>query len=375
MSDNALSAANIERNLPRYRVGAEVGRGGMSIVYLAEDLGPLRRKRVALKVLEPLLANDGRFRQRFEAEAQLVANLVHPHVIPIYDFGEAGGLLYLAMHYVEGSDLWQVLGRHGPLQPAQAARVFTQVAGALDAAHRQGLIHRDVKPGNVLIERPGGSDEHAYLSDFGITKNIASGESLTATGQFVGTVDYIAPEQIDGHLPLDRRADVYSLGAMVFECLSGEVPYPRDTDMQKLFAHLQDEPPSLRHVRPDLGPAVDGVVHRAMAKDRDDRYATCGELAADLEEALSSVSRRGSGSVAPAPPPPSGSVAPAPPPPSGSVAPAPPPPSAGAPRRGGRGVVAVGLVVAAAVAVVLAWAALSGNGGSPSPRDVVVDGT
>lgn len=162
MSDHVLSAANIERNLPRYRIGA--------------------------------------------------------------DFGEAAGLLYLAMHYVEGSDLWQVLGRHGPLQPAQAARIFSQVAGALDAAHRQGLIRRDVKPGNVLIERPGDTDEHAYLSDFGITKNIASGHSLTATGQFVGTVDYIAPEPIEGHFPLDRRADVCSLGAMVFECVSGECP-------------------------------------------------------------------------------------------------------------------------------------------------------
>jgi ABC-type branched-subunit amino acid transport system substrate-binding protein len=247
-----------------YRVDSLVGRGGMGVVYRATDLS-LERP-VALKLVAPELAEDERFRVRFLREPRLAASLDHPNVIPIYEAGEHEGQLYLAMRFVEGSDLKTVLEREGKLRPDRALNVLSQVGGALDAAHRRALVHRDVKPANVLL----GEEGHVYLTDFGITKQLG-GES-TDTGRMVGTLDYLAPEQIRGD-PVDGRTDVYALGCLLYECLSGAPPYRRGTEAETLWAHMQEEPPPLKgHA------ALDPVLRKALAKDREDRFTTCAEL-------------------------------------------------------------------------------------------------
>ena len=247
-----------------YRVEAVVGRGGMAVVYRATDLS-LERP-VALKLIAPELAGDESFRERFLREPRLAASLDHPNVIPIYEAGEHEGQLYLAMRFVEGSDLRSVLGREKTLSPERALAVLAQVAGALDAAHRRALVHRDVKPGNVLLDEGG----HVYLTDFGITKQL--GGDSTDTGRMVGTLDYLAPEQIRGE-PVDGRTDCYALGCVLYECLAGVPPFRRATEAETLWAHVQDEPPSLRG-----HPALDPVLRRALAKDREQRYKSCSEL-------------------------------------------------------------------------------------------------
>jgi YVTN family beta-propeller protein len=247
-----------------YRVESPVGRGGMGVVYRATDLS-LERP-VALKLIAPELAEDERFRARFLREPRLAAALDHPNVIPIYEAGEHDGQLYLAMRFVEGSDLKSVLERGGKLGPERAIAVLAQVAGALDAAHRRALVHRDVKPANVLIDEDG----HAYLTDFGITKRL--GGEVTDTGRVVGTLDYLAPEQIRGD-PVDGRADVYALGCVLYECLAGAPPFRRDSEAETLWAHMQEQPPVLRRY-----PQLDPVLRKALAKDREDRYASCAEL-------------------------------------------------------------------------------------------------
>jgi serine/threonine protein kinase len=247
-----------------YRVESLVGRGGMGVVYRATDLS-LERP-VALKLVAPELAEDERFRARFLREPRLAASLDHPNVIPIYEAGERDGRLYLAMRFVQGSDLKRVLEREGRLAPERALRVLGQVAGALDAAHRRALVHRDVKPANVLIDESG----HAYLTDFGVTKQVG-GESPD-TGRMVGTFDYLAPEQIRGD-PVDGRTDVYALGCLLYECVSSAPPFRRATEAQTLWAHMQEEPPPLEgHA------ALDPVLRKALAKDREHRYPTCSEL-------------------------------------------------------------------------------------------------
>jgi streptogramin lyase/tRNA A-37 threonylcarbamoyl transferase component Bud32 len=259
-----------------YRIERVLGRGGMSVVYLAEHLR-LKRK-VALKLLMPDLAEDERFRERFLRESHLAATLDHSHVIPIYDADEAQGLLYIAMRYVEGNDLKTLLVREGPLEPRRALALASQVAGALDAAHERGLVHRDVKPGNILLTEESGA-EHVYLADFGLTKETSSESGLTETGHFVGTADYVAPEQIDRR-PLEARADVYSLGCVLFECLTGEAPFRSERLMAVLWGHLNEPPPSVSERNRDLPPGLDAVLVRALAKDPEDRYATCRELVA-----------------------------------------------------------------------------------------------
>ncbi len=227
-----------------YRIVSTLGRGGMSVVYLAEH-DWLQRK-VALKVLAPQLAEDERFRERFVRESRLAASLDHPNVIPIYEAGGSGGDLFIAMRYVEGTDLRTLLHEGGALEPGRAVAIVRQVAAALDAAHEQGLVHRDVKPGNVLLARQRGSEagEHVYLSDFGLTKRSASDSGITGTGQFVGTLDYAAPEQFKGGTP-DARTDVYSLGCVLFECLTGSPPFTSENDAGLMYAHLQEPPPSV----------------------------------------------------------------------------------------------------------------------------------
>jgi ABC-type branched-subunit amino acid transport system substrate-binding protein/streptogramin lyase/predicted Ser/Thr protein kinase len=255
-----------------YRVDSLLGRGGMGVVYLARDRSLDRP--VALKLIAPELADDEEFRARFLREPKLAASLDHPNVIPIYEAGEHEGQLYLAMRYVEGSDLRTLLEREGKLSPQRTLAILAQVAGALDAAHRRALVHRDVKPANVLLDEEG----HAYLTDFGITKQL--GGASTDTGRVVGTLDYLAPEQIRGE-PVDARTDCYALGCVLYECLAGKPPFHRGTEAATMWAHMQDEPPPLRgHSR------LHAVLRKALAKDREDRYASCGELISDAAAAL-----------------------------------------------------------------------------------------
>ena len=253
--------------LAGYRIEAVAGRGGMGLVYRARQRRPDRI--VALKVIVPELAADPVFRERFERESNLAAEIEHPNVIPVYEIGEDDDLLYIAMRFITGVDLGALLKQSGPLPPERATRLIAQVGDALDAAHARGLVHRDVKPGNVLID----ASDHVYLTDFGLTKRTSETHGMTATGMFVGTVDYIAPEQIEGR-HIDGRADIYSLGCVLYEVLSGTVPFPRDSDIPKIFAHVNDPPPRLQNVPPSLA----DVVERAMAKRPEDRYRSAGEF-------------------------------------------------------------------------------------------------
>ncbi|MGH3875025.1 MAG: protein kinase domain-containing protein [Pseudonocardiaceae bacterium] len=267
-------------DLPGYRIERQLGRGSMGVVYLAEDI-QLRRK-VALKVLTPNLADDELFRKRFDRESQSAAKLDHPNIVPVYAAGEAAGSLYIAMRYVSGGDLRELIEANGPLSLAQATSVIAAVADALDAAHAQGLVHRDVKPANILFDGRHGQ-EHYYLSDFGITKVAAGSTNLTSTGQIVGTIDYIPPEQIHGKL-VDGRADLYALGCVLYHCLTGEVPFPHEEIAALMWAHVHDEPPPATTRRPELPPQIDGIVAKAMAKQPENRYTTCRELALALRD-------------------------------------------------------------------------------------------
>ena len=268
-----------------YWIDVLIGRGGMGAVYRARDtqLG----RTVALKVLAPELASNVRFRDRFLRESRLAASLDHPHIVPIFQAGEADGDLFLAMRYVEGTDLSRLVADEGPLDPERVVALTEQAASALDAAHEQGLVHRDVKPSNMLIARSAGR-EHCYLADFGLTKRTGSISGLTATHQVVGTLDYIAPEQIRGE-EVDSRADVYSLACVLFECLTGAPPFERATDVAVLWAHVHEEAPPVTSRRPELPKALDRVLARGLAKEPDDRYATCGELVAAVRAALATT--------------------------------------------------------------------------------------
>ena len=260
-----------------YRIESLLGLGGMSVVYLAEDLR-LKRK-VALKLLAAGLAGDESFRDRFLRESELAASIDHPNIVPIYEARKTDDLLFIAMRYVEGSDLKKRLGR-GRLDPGDAAAILAQVASALDAAHARGLVHRDVKPSNVLLDtgaRPDGSD-HVYLADFGLTKPVSEETGTREDRQLMGTIDYVAPEQIAG-AEIDGRADVYSLGCVFYECLVGQPPFRGDSDIAIVFAHLEAEPPAPSAQRPDLPAALDAVIARALAKDPKQRFPSCRELA------------------------------------------------------------------------------------------------
>ena len=343
--------------LAEYRIERLIGRGGMGVVYQAEHvhLG----KRVALKVLPPEYMKDGSFRERFEREARLAASLEHPNIVPVTDAGEFEGELWIAMRYVDGTDLRQVLNEHGALNPIRAVSILGRVANALDTAHAAGLIHRDVKPGNILLEPPSPTRqvEHVYLTDFGLTKHVdvdtgdvagqfatgdrprepdlpvgpehetlgpdhgppepelgAAGEpdhGVTRAGYFAGTVDYAAPEQFRGG-PLDGRVDVYALGCVMYECLTGRVPFSGEDEQHVMLMHLQTPPPKASAMQPGIPRGLDAVIARAMAKDRDARFATCRELVDAARSFLagwdpSSVTARG---IPAAPGPPPGSIAP-----------------------------------------------------------------
>jgi streptogramin lyase len=257
------TGAQLGSELLGYRIEEPLGRGGMGIVYRAYD--PRLKRSVALKLVAPELAGDPRFRERFLCETELAASLEHANVVPIHDAGEVDGQLYLAMRYVPGSDLKSLLAGEGPLEPKRALSICAQVAGALDAAHARGLVHRDVKPSNVLLDEA----EHVYLADFGLTRRIAEGGGL---GPSLGTPAYAAPEQIEDR-EVDGRADVYSLACLLYECLAGEPPFSRESELATLWAQLHDPPPKLAAY-----PMLDPVVAKALAKDPRDRYGSCAEL-------------------------------------------------------------------------------------------------
>src|SRR3954449_5297358 len=257
-----------------YRIGPQLGRGGMGVVYKAHHIRLDRS--AAVKVLTPALAGNDEFRERFISESQMAATLQHPNVITVYDAGEDDGLLYLAMQFVAGTDLRRLLEMEGPLEPSRALNVLAQVAGALDAAHAHDLVHRDVKPGNVLVDV-----DRAYLGDFGLTKRFDATGGLTGVGQIVGTVEYLAPEQIEGKA-VDGRADLYALGCVAYECLTGRPPHDRNSDIAILFAHVREEPTPLSETLEDASPAVDDVMSKALAKDPRERYPSCREFIFDL---------------------------------------------------------------------------------------------
>ncbi len=271
--------------LAGYHVEALIGRGGMGAVYRAEEL-TLGRK-VALKVIAPELAQDSRFRERFLRESRIAASLDHPHIVPIFKAGEEDGALFLAMRYVEGTDLGKLLAEGGGLAPARAIALLEQVADGLDAAHEKGLVHRDVKPSNVLVSRAAGK-EHAYLADFGLTKRTGSLSGVSVAGDVVGTIEYVAPEQITGE-DVGPSADLYSLGCVLYECLTGQSPFPRATDVALLWAHVHEEAPRPSEVRPELPRAIDGVLAHALAKDPARRYSSADELVSAARSTLGLV--------------------------------------------------------------------------------------
>ena len=280
----ALGDVGVGSQVASYRLDEQIGWGGMAVVYRALDVRLDRW--VALKILAPEIARDGSFRQRFISESRAAAAVDHPHIIPVFEAGESGGVLFIAMRYVGGGDVRTLFRRLGPLDAARVTSIVTQVAAALDASHAIGLVHRDVKPANMLLGTVGGGGrpDHVYLADFGLSKQALSTAGLTLTGQFVGTLDYMAPEQIEAR-PVDGRADLYALACAAFEMLSGALPFRRDQDLGRVFAQLSQAPPALTARRPDLPPAVDQVLARALAKSPGDRQGSCLEFAAALRAA------------------------------------------------------------------------------------------
>jgi len=266
-----------------YRLEGRIGRGGMAVVFRARDerLGRL----VALKILAPALAADEAFRQRFIRESRAAAAVDDPHIIPVFEAGEADGVLFIAMRYVSGGDVATLLRRDGALSPGRAAAIISPVASALDAAHAAGLVHRDVKPANMLVDTREGRPDHVYLSDFGLSKGAMSSAGLTGTGQFLGTLDYIAPEQIEGR-PVDGRADEYALACAAFELLTGAPPFQRDEALAVMYAQMSEPPPLLTSRRPELRSAADQVFARALAKAPGERYPSCRDFADALRSAF-----------------------------------------------------------------------------------------
>ncbi|MGW2704275.1 serine/threonine-protein kinase [Streptomyces sp. NPDC001340] len=274
-----------------YRVERELGRGGMAVVYCAQDLRLGRT--VALKLLAPEYTRNDAFRRRFHQESRIAAAIDHPHIVPVFEAGETDGILYIAMCFVHGMDLRAVLDRDGPLPVPAALRIAAQLASALDAAHEHDLVHRDVKPGNVLVTKGVDSDhpEHVYLTDFGLAKKSLSLTGFTTAGEFVGTLDYVAPERVAGR-PVDGRSDLYSLACVVYETLAGAPPFRRDDDLELLWAHQYDPPPLLSEERAGIPAAADDVLCRALAKAPDDRYGSCLEFVAALRAALADCGPR-----------------------------------------------------------------------------------
>jgi serine/threonine protein kinase len=268
-----------------YRLDEQIGRGGMAVVYRAHDRQLDRQ--VALKVLDPVLAGNEQFQQRFICESRAAAAVDHPNIIPVFTAGEADGVLFIAMRYVSGADVRTLLDSGGPLAARRAVGIVSQVAAALDAAHGRGLVHRDVKPANMLLDpAPGGArTDHVYLSDFGLSKQAVAGLGLTVTGQLVGTLDYVAPEQIENR-PVDGRGDLYSLACTAFEMLSGAPPARRDQHLALLWAHLSEAPPRLAGRPALVGMIGAGVLPREIAVEPGGRTALITNSVSHQLEAL-----------------------------------------------------------------------------------------
>jgi serine/threonine-protein kinase len=268
-----------------YLLTEQIGQGGMAVVFRAHD--ERLDRTVALKILSPALADDEAFRLRFIRESKAAAAVDHPHIIPVFEAGEGGGALFIAMRHVSGGDAHSLISQNGPLAPVRAAEIVSQVASALDAAHAKGLVHRDVKPANMLLDASTGKNrpDHVYLSDFGLTKVSMQASALTGTGMVLGTLDYISPEQITGR-PVNGRTDQYALACAAFELLTGAVPFARDEAMSVMYAQLSEPPPSVTSRRRDLPLAANQVFTRALSKDSANRYESCGGFADALREAL-----------------------------------------------------------------------------------------
>lgn len=269
-------------NIGRYEVIQELGQGGMAIVYLARD--PFIKRQVAVKVLPRQFTFDPQFRTRFQREAEVIATLEHPSIVPVYDFGEHEGQPFIVMRYMSGGSLADILGK-GPMAIPEIAALFQRVGSAVDYAHSLGVIHRDIKPGNILFD----AQEGTFLSDFGIAKIAESTAAFTGTG-IIGTPAYMSPEQAQGEKNLDGRCDIYSLGVVLFEALSGGLPFKADTPMGVAIAHIREPVPSLLDRRPDLPPAFESIIRKALDKDPAKRFQTASELTQALHE-------RGKGAV------------------------------------------------------------------------------
>ncbi len=257
-----------------FRLDELIGEGGMGVVYKARQLDLDRV--VALKLIQPTLSDSNEFRDRFQRESRLAASIDHPNIVPVFQAGEEQGVYFIAMRYVDGTDLGEYLrSRKAPLEPVASARLIAEVADGLDAAHQAGLVHRDVKPANVLLD----SRLHPYLTDFGLTKQISSQSLNTKTGIWLGSINYSAPEQIEGQ-PVDARTDVYALGCVLFEALTRRLPYARDSEMALMYAKVHNEPLLPSEVDPQLPSAFDEVIRRALARRPQDRFPSAGNLGA-----------------------------------------------------------------------------------------------
>ena len=263
----------------RYAILAEIGRGGMATVYRAYD--PHFERDVALKVLPPQLLHDPTFQTRFTREAKIIATLEHAAIVPVYDFGEEEGQPYYVMRLMSGGSLADVL-ENGPMPPQDAVRILSRVADALDDAHSHGFVHRDLKPSNILFD----TRNNPYLSDFGIAKLVQTSTPITASNVVIGTPAYMSPEQGRGERDVDRRSDIYALGALLFQMLSGRVPYESETPTGQIIKHITEPVPNILELRPDLPPGLQTVIARAMAKDKVDRYNTAGEMVDALTRAV-----------------------------------------------------------------------------------------
>jgi serine/threonine protein kinase len=293
MTENIYPSLSPGTEVAGYRIESLLGRGGMAVVFRARDLRLDRP--VGLKVLAPELAESQQFRERFLRESRLAASLDHPNIVPVYEAGEDRGLLFIAMRLVGGGDLAGRLRRDGRLRPAETVVILAQVAAALDAAHAAGLVHRDVKPGNILVV-PGVASQHrdhVYLSDFGLTKRVTSLSGVTTQGEFIATMDYAAPEQI-GSRPVDARTDVYGLGCVAYQCLTGTVPFVRDNEAALLWAHLVERPPPISSHRSELAP-FDAAIARALEKNPEDRFETCGQFVDALAGVLPALASTAAG--------------------------------------------------------------------------------
>jgi serine/threonine protein kinase len=283
-----------------YAIKDRIGEGGMGTVFLAE--GREDGQLVALKILQAEMAQNEEFRRRFERESQYASSLNHPNITRLVEFGDADGVEFMAMEYVPGHDLTVELAV-GRIPVERTVQILEQVASALDAVHGSGIFHRDVKPANILVNDDEETGEpHCWLTDFGLSKHPTQDSSpLTSAGFFVGTCQYVAPEQILADRDLDHRVDVYSLGCVLYECLGGDPPFMRPREEQVLYAHIQDPPPKLSQVSPDLPPAIDDVLDRALAKKPEERYDSCGELI-EAARAVLPVAAKDAAEPADAPP-------------------------------------------------------------------------